>query len=475
MFVGREAERALLRNALRDDRSHFIAVYGRRRIGKTYLVRDAFDGHFTFQHAGLYKGKAKEQLFAFSASLKDAGYKEKTSFGSWLEAFEGLKDLIRSSTEKKKVIFIDELSWMDTRGSDLLMALESFWNGWASARKDIVLIVCSSATSWILSNVVHNKGGLYNRLTEQIRLTEFSLAECEKYTREAGLLLNRDQILQYYMVFGGVPYYWDFLQKGLSIPQNIDSILFAEDAPLKQEFDYLYASIYNRPEEYLKIVEALAARKAGMTREEIITHSGIGNTGNLSRKLEELEYCGFIRKYESFGSKKKNALYQLIDHFTLFYYQFLGKGVSDPHYWTNQINNPRVNTWKGLAFERVCLRHIPEIKEKLGISGVLTQVNSWSCKADPDKGLFGSQIDLLIVRKDQIIDLCEMKYADSGYLINEKTDQSLRCKISDLQRSIPAKYTIHPILVTCYGLVENTYSQNVQAVITLDDLFRERR
>lgn len=471
MIVGRKAELDILHNVMQDDYSHFVAVYGRRRIGKTFLIREAFNYRFTFQHSGLSEGGLKEQLFAFAASIKDAGGKPEKTRKNWLEAFEDLKDVIRDSSEKKKIIFIDELSWMDTQNSDLMVALENFWNGWASARKDVVLVVCASATSWMLSKVVHNKGGLYNRLTEQLHLESFSLAECEEYVRAGGLALTRNQILQYYMIFGGIPFYWGFLEKGLSVPQNIDKILFSKNAPLADEFKYLYASIFKNPENYIRIIKALATKKVGMTREEIIESSGLANSGELTTKLEELESCGFIRKYDAYGMKKKNAVYQLIDNFTLFYYQFLAGNPTDEHFWTNQINTPIINTWQGLAFERVCLEHINQMKQKLGISGVQTEVNSWYCKPDLDKGITGVQIDLLIVRKDQVINLCEMKFSNSEFTITDKVDADIRNKISDLKLSTKTKYAIYPTLVTTYGMVDNSYSGNIQAVITLDDLF----
>lgn len=471
MLVGRKKEIELLNFILQAEDSHFAAVYGRRRVGKTFLVREVFGGRFTFQHAGLSEGGMKEQLFAFSSSLKEAGMSDVRRPDNWLEAFEELKDLIRQSKEKRKVIFLDELSWMDTAKSDFMAALENFWNGFASARNDIVLIVCASATSWMLSKVVHNKGGLYNRLTQQIHLQNFTLKECEEYVQAAGLALNRNQILQYYMIFGGVPYYWGFLKKGLSLPQNVDAALFAKDAPLKEEFKYLYASVFKNPETYVKIIETLGRKKVGMTREELIENSGILNSGDLTSKLEELESCGFIRKYYAFGRKKKNAVYQLIDCFTLFYYKFLENAPNDEHFWTNQVNTPAVNAWMGLAFERVCMEHIGQIKRKLGISGVLTEVNSWYCKADADKGVFGSQIDLLITRKDQVINLCEIKYSGSEFTVTEKVDRSIRNKIHDLTLLTKTKYAIYPTLITTYGLVNNSYSGNIQSVVTAEDLF----
>lgn len=468
---GREKEIEMLNLVVQDDKSHFIAVYGRRRVGKTFLIREAFGYRFTFQHSGLAGGSFKEQLFAFSESLKENGLTIKKNPENWLEAFGLLKELVKQSTEKKKIIFIDELSWMSTQKSGLIMALENFWNSFASARKDIILIVCASATSWMLSEIVHNKGGLYNRLTEQIHLQPFTLKECEAYTQSAGLVLNRMQILQYYMIFGGVPYYWEFLEKGQSLFQNVDRILFKNDAPLKEEFAYLYSSVFNQPQDYIRIVEALGKKKAGMTREEIIIATGIPNSGDLTKKLNELESCGFIRKFISFGSKRKNAVYQLVDCFTLFYYKFLVDQPNDEHFWTNQLNTPLMNTWFGLAYERVCLLHLNQIKQSLGISGVLTESNSWSCRADADRGVFGSQIDLLIARKDQVINLCEIKYSESAFTVTGKTDMEIRNKINDLRTVTGTKYAIFPTLITTYGLVTNSYSDSIQSVVTLDALF----
>ena len=470
-LIGRQSELAIFRDVILDNRSHFIAVYGRRRIGKTFLIREAFNHRFTFQHAGLADGTMSEQLSVFADSIRDTGYEYDQRPKNWIEAFNLLKEVIINSSEKKKVVFIDELSWMDTPKSRLIVALEHFWNGWASNRDDVILIVCASATSWMLSNIIHNKGGLYNRLTEQIHLDPFSLSECEEYVKSENIVFTRDQILQFFMIFGGIPYYWTFIKKGRSLAQNIDSILFAKDAPLQDEFKYLYASIFRNPTVHLKLISALGKKKAGMTREELIRESGLSNSGDLTLKLEELESCGFIRKYTAFGMKSKNAVYQLIDSFTLFYYRFMEKRPTDEHFWSSQINTPTVNTWTGLAFERVCLLHVDRIKEKLGISGVHTDINSWYCTANPDAGILGSQIDLLIVRADRVINMCEMKYSSSEYVITDKTDKSIKRKVHDLITATKTKYAVHPTLITCHGVLNNAYSNDIQAVITLDDLF----
>ena len=471
MLIGREKEQGVLAEAFQADESRFVAVYGRRRVGKTYLIRESMGSRFTFQHTGYYGGKLMDELFEFCASLREYGLKDFAKPRNWLEAFELLKELIRRSTEKRKVIFLDELSWMDTRGSDFIMALEGFWNGWASARKDILLIVCGSVTSWMLNKIIHNKGGLYNRLSCRIHLQPFSLKECERYIQARNIVMNRHQILECYMIMGGIPFYWSFLEKGFSLPQNIDRIFFAKDAPLEHEFDYLYAALFKKPEPYVRIISALAKKKTGMTREELLEATHLADSGNLSVRLEELESCGFLRKYRQYGNKERNAVYQLVDNFTLFYYKFMEEKPTDEHYWSNQINTPKINAWCGLAFERVCLEHVSQMKQALGISGVLSEACSWACKENKENDIHGSQIDLMIVRKDQVINLCEMKYSRKKYTITAKTDEEIRNKTSDFLSITGARYAIHPTLVTPYGVAEGSYTGNIQNVITTDDLF----
>lgn len=478
-MIGRKEEKEFLRNLIHEDEPQFIAVFGRRRIGKTYLVRESFNHKFFFHHTGvsnnsLEAGKrTKEQLNKFAESLQSAGYKGATDFKTWGEAFLALKTLIEKSKEKKKVIFIDELSWMDTRNSGLVSALESFWNGFATARKekDVVLIVCASATYWMMDNIVNAKGGLHNRLTGQIHLKPFTLNECEEYLEERKIKLTRNQILQGYMILGGVPYYWNLLKKGKSLSQNIDDLFFADNAPLKNEYDNLYKALFNRPAQYMSIVKMLSKVNKGLTRDEISKKTGIPSSGKLTQKLKELEDCGFIRKYIPFGHKENNSLYQLMDNYTLFYYHFLENNTYDESYWKNQINTPKINAWSGISFEKVCLEHIPQIKKALGVSGVQTEVYSWQCKSDIDKGVFGSQIDLLIVRKDQVINVCEMKYSENDYIVNQAFVKDQRRKISDLITKTKTKYAIHSTLITTYGVVDNAYRDELQAIITSEDLF----
>ena len=472
-IIGRNQEIAVLRAAAEKEESQLIAVYGRRRVGKTYLIRETFRNSFTFQHAGIYQGTREEQLTAFSNAMKDAGLPAETPVPeNWIDAFQQLKDVIRGSSQRKKIVFIDELSWMDTPRSDLMRALEHFWNAWASARDDVLMILCSSATSWMMNKVIHNKGGLYNRLKVQIYLRPLSLSWCRDYANAMQLGFADAQILELYMVLGGIPFYWSLLEKGLSVAQNVDHLFFEEDAPLRREFDYLFAAIFRYPEEYLRIVEALSRKKTGLTREEILKATGIAGSGLFSTRLKELESCGFLREYHGFGKKKKESLYQLIDPYVLFYYHFQAKNPTDPHFWTHQLNTPAINTWRGLAFEEVCLLHVEELKRKLGITGVLTDVASFICRENEEEGIHGSQIDLVIQRADHVVNLFEMKYTDGLFTISKTMDMDLRRKTSDFQVATKCRDAIHWTVVTPYGLTRNAYAGNIQTEITCEDLFQ---
>ena len=470
MIIGRKEEQQILHSAVQSENSEFVAVYGRRRVGKTYLIRETFGYKFTFQHTGLAKGNTKEQLFSFAISLRDAGYDDCPIPKSWLEAFSLLSAYLKNSTDEKKIIFLDELPWMDTPRSNFISAFEHFWNGWASARKDIVLIICGSATSWIINKVINDHGGLHNRVTKQIALQPFTLKECEMFAQSKGLEMSRYQLAECYMVFGGIPYYWSLLEKGLSLAQNIDKIIFAKNGKLSNEFDQLYASLFKSPEQYIDIVTALGKKKAGMTREEIIVAIDKYSNGALSKVLDELEYCGFIRKYNGFDKKSKQAIYQLIDNYTLFYFKFIQQNENnDEHFWSASIDSAMHRAWSGLAFERLCMAHTQQIKAALGIAGVLSNVYSWRKGADEMSD--GAQIDLLIDRKDQVINLCEMKYSLSEYVIDAEYEQKLRNKKSVFIDTTNTRKAVHLTMVTTFGIKANAHSGIVQNEITLEDLF----
>ena len=470
MLIGRKEEQQILRSAVQSENSEFVAVYGRRRVGKTYLIRETFGYKFTFQHTGLAKGNTKEQLFSFAISLRDAGYDDCPIPKSWLEAFSLLSTYLKNSTDEKKIVFLDELPWMDTARSNFISAFEHFWNGWASARKDIVLIICGSATSWIINKVINDHGGLHNRVTKQIALQPFTLKECEMFAKSKGLEMSRYQLAECYMVLGGIPYYWSLLEKGLSLAQNIDKIIFAKNGKLSNEFNQLYASLFKSPEQYIDIVTALGKKKVGMTREEIIAATDKYSNGALSKVLDELEYCGFIRKYNGFDKKSKQAIYQLIDNYTLFYFKFIQQNENnDEHFWSASIDSAMHRAWSGLAFERLCMAHTQQIKAALGIAGVLSNVYSWRKEADETSD--GAQIDLLIDRKDQVINLCEMKYSLSEYAIDAEYEQKLRNKKSAFINATNTRKAVHLTMVTTFGIKANAHSGIVQNEITLEDLF----
>lgn len=307
-MVGRKDERRRLLAAKESEYSEFVAVYGRRRVGKTFLVRETFGYSFTFQHAGVANGTLMEQLYQFRAAIMEQGYEECPPLANWFEAFDALKKVISRSAEAKKIVFIDELPYMDVVGSRLIPALEHFWNSWASARKDVLLIICGSATSWVLNNVVHSRGGLHGRVTERIRLQPFNLAECREYAVSLGMEMTDYQIAELYMVLGGIPYYWKYLDSSLSPAQNIDEMFFAGSDKLENEFDELYSSLFRKKDAYMRIVSALGLKKAGMSRGEIAIGARISNSGTLTKYLQELEQCGFIRRYVLPGRKTKDAI-----------------------------------------------------------------------------------------------------------------------------------------------------------------------
>jgi len=466
-LIGRKRELKRLRNHLDSRKSEFVAVYGRRRVGKTFLIRKAFENLFTFQMTGIARSGKKRQLAQFHAELVSHAPKDFdfTLAEDWFEAFRLLIAMIEQiEGDEKKVIFIDELPWLHTRNSDFLVGLEHFWNSWASARNDILLVVCGSAASWIVNNLLRNTGGLYNRITDRIRLEPLTLAETEEFIRFTNPSYSRYQITLLFMVFGGIPFYLDFLEKGMSAMQNINRLCFERNAPLQSEYKNLYASLFKKHERHEAVIEALATKGAGLTRIEISKISGLSNGGGLTRILDELEESSFIRKYRNFGKKSKTSLFQLTDLYSLFYHRFIKKvSIDDDDYWLNSTHSPEFHTWSGYAFEMVCLHHVRQIKKALGISGVQTSIYAWhSPKA---------QVDLVIDRKDQVINLCEMKFSLKKFTIDKKYDEVLRNKVGWFQELTGSKKALFTTLITTYGVEKNGYWGNIQNDLEMDILF----
>ena len=468
-MIGRKEEQAELQQIVESKQAEFVAVFGRRRVGKTFLIKEFFNHKFTFYHTGISNSDMNMQLNLFNTSLNEYGKVTYTKSRNWFEAFENLAHLLKNTkTKNKKVVFIDEMPWMDTHKSGFVSALEWFWNSYVSAQKDIVLIVCGSASSWVMNKIIKNHGGLHNRVTRQIYLKPFNLLECEQMFAENRISFNRHQMVESYMIFGGIPYYLSLFQKRYGLSQNIDNLCFKDKGKLTDEFENLYASLFKNYGKHITIVKALSTKVKGLSREEIIEISKLPNGGSLTRILEELELSGFIRRYKSFQKKEKSAIYQLVDFFTLFYFNFMyTKRENDEHFWTNFIENARHRAWSGYGFEQVCLAHLSQIKQKLGISGVITRTATW--RSNDKENL--AQIDLLIERNDDVINLCEMKYASGVFVIDKKYDEILRNKRAAFRAEVKTMKAIHLTFITTYGLKHNEYWGNIQSEITMDDLF----
>jgi AAA+ ATPase superfamily predicted ATPase len=467
-IIGRIKEKKRLLALYKSGKPEFIAVYGRRRVGKTFLIRQMFENEFTFDLAGLANANTEKQLLNFNLSIVHAYNQSFELANNWLVAFEQLRKVVEQSQKKRKIIFIDEIPWLDTPHSGFLTALEHFWNGWACSQNDLMLIVCGSATSWIINKLINNHGGLHNRLTATIHLQPFTLSETETFLKAQGIEYTRYQIAECYMIMGGIPYYLSKMDKGLSLAQNIDNMFFTGDAELKNEFKNLYASLFRDASDYIKVVEALSKKTKGLTRNEILVATKLQSGGTFSETLKNLESCGFIRRYSMPQKRKREVLYQLLDAYTLFYYKFLENPENnDEQFWTNATNSPQHNAWAGYAFEILALLHTNEIKRALGISGVQTSIFAWRS----DSSLPAAQIDLVIDRKDGIIDLCEMKYTNTEFAITERYEENLRNKIAAFRTETKTRKAVHLLMLTTFGVQKNKYFGIVQKEIVLGDLF----
>lgn len=479
-IIGREKEIEELRNYIHSDKSEFVAIYGRRRVGKTFLVRHAVEDKFTFFITGVHGATKNEQLINFAIALQKCSKNSELKVEkNWLLAFYSLEKYIETLPEGPKILFFDELPWMDSQKSGFIRALENFWNSWAALRNDIKLIVCGSATSWIINKIIRDRGGLHNRVTHKIKVDPFHLKECEKYFNTYLFPFSRKQIAECYMTMGGIPYYFSLMKRDLSLSENIDMLFFQPDAPLKDEFSDLYRALFKNWEIYLKIVRCLGSKGVGLSRQEILKLTGITDNGAFSNILEELELCGFIRHYPSMikrdsknkplRRKSREILYQLIDFYTLFYLKFIEKGKEkDCHFWSASYNTPILNAWRGQAFEKLCLCHYRELKEALGISAVNTTLYTWrSVKSEP-----GSQIDLVIDRADDTINLCEIKYYSNIFTIDKKYYMNLENKVDSFIEETKTLKAIILTMITTRGLLKNQYSSIVTRQVVLDELFK---
>ena len=469
-IIGREREIAQLKQYYDSGKAEFIALYGRRRVGKTFLIRQHFKNDFAFDMTGVLEGTRAEQVSAFHSALKSYGFKGRKSY-TWLDMFFNLRQLLETKLEdgKRCVIFIDELSCLDTPKAGFVHALGHFWNSWANWQPQIMLIVCGSATSWMVRNIIDDHGGLHDRITHEMHLHPFTLAETEKYFAAHGFTWKRLSILQTYMAVGGVPYYLSQFNKSESPAIGLDRLFFSEDAELQKEYRRLFSSLFRNSEPYINIISLLAKNSYGLTREEIAAALEIDNNGKLGDMLNDLIYCDFIRKYNVREKRIKtnSALYQLTDFYTVFYHTFAAKKSVDDHFWTHNANSSNVKVWYGLAFEKVCKAHINEIKQALGIVSVSTEYYSWKSKMMKE----GAQIDIIIDRADNIINLCEVKYCNHEYQLDKEEFFKIAHRIEAFQTETETTSSIIPTIITTFGLSKGMYSDQIPVQLTLDDLF----
>ena len=480
-IIGREREMTNLDNYISSNQSEFIAIYGRRRIGKTFLVRELFEDKFAFRATGRDNVTTRQQLENFSQALKRYSGKDSTA-GDWNQAFALLGEYIENMPETgPKLLFLDELPWFDTRGSKFVSALEHFWNDWASYRRDIKLIVCGSATTWMLDEIIHSRGGLHNRVTHSIQLEPFTLHETERYFAAHGFPYERPELLECYMAVGGVAYYLTLFDRSESVAQNIDRLCFSRGGEMVGEFENSFKSLFKKAHDHIAVVTALQTKGMGMSRLELIEKTGLGNNGNMTRLLNELERCDFIRSYVPFGKSKKDKLYQLIDPFTLFYFRFMhGQTIYQQDYWLKLHTTPAYDNWCGYAFEIVCLNHLDQIMHALGIDGIISTPCSWTYRprkavleddlADEDLR-HGAQIDLLIERADRTINICEMKYSHGKYEITKSYDSLVAHRMQTFRKVTKTNNTLVLLYITPEGLVDNVYSRRLARTVVGNDLF----
>ena len=474
-IVGREEECERLEDCLRGETAQLIIVYGRRRVGKTFLINEFFDQKFAFKVTGAYKQPKAVQLRHFMMELNRRTGETLPEARDWDQAFEYLRDYLgRLDPNEKQIVFLDEMPWMDTQKSGFLAAFEWFWNDWASAQDHFVFIVCGSASAWLDEKFANNRGGLFNRQTCRLYLKPFQLSETEEFLKRKGIQWTRYEIAECYMIMGGIPFYLNQLKSRYSLSQNIDSIFFRKQGELWDEFDHLFSTLFTNSDAYVRIAEALSRKNGGLTREEIGNATGIAVNGTLTKMLNHLISSGFARVSSFYGKQKKDQRYQLSDPYTAFYFKYIKDHYGkDEHFWSNSLDNPSRRAWTGLAFEQLCKEHIPQIKRRLGISGVLSAEYVWQTRGDAELGIPGTQIDLIIERRDRVINLCEMKFSVEEYMIDKTYDALLRNKMESFRRMANSRASLQITMITTYGVRRNMYSGWIQSQVVLDDLFQK--
>ncbi len=472
-LVGRKQEKDTFKHCLAGTESKLIALYGRRRVGKTFLVRKYFQSKIRFEVAGLHNAEMKDQLAHFASTLAKYGWLEASLHTplSWQAAFDMLERFINSMEGKqKKVIFLDELPWFDTPRSKFLVAFENFWNSYCTKRSDIICVICGSAASWMIKKILKNKGGLHNRVSEKIRLTQFNLHEVELFLKQKGIKWSQYDIAQLYLTTGGVPYYLDAVRRGESVVQFVNRACFTKDGILADEYKVLFGSLFDNSERHYQIVEALNDKKSGLSRKEIIEKTNMLSGGTLTNSLNELEESGFIEAIVPYQGNKTKSLYKLVDNFIIFYLKFIKEPTpGGGRNWAHIITSQSWSSWSGLAFERLCFAHISQIKKALKLDAIESVVAPWA-KSDSTEG---AQIDMLIDRADRVVNVCEIKFAKADFTIDKDYAKRLRNKIH-LFSAMPAnkRKNIFLTMISTFGVTQNEYYHElVQGEVVLEDLF----
>ena len=467
-IIGRKTELGKLNDYFESGRSEFIALYGRRRVGKTFLIRSFFKDKFDFYATGVIDGSRETEMEAFHNALVRYGYKGERA-KTWIQAFTQLAELLERKNRnrtKRLVVFLDELPCFDTPRSGFLPALDLFWNSRASWMDNIYFVVCGSTTSWMMRNIINNKAGLHKRTTHTMHLRPFNLGQTEEYLKSRNFRWPRIAILQAYMVLGGVPYYLSLLDPKMNVPDNIDMLFFSAEPELENEYQRLFNSLFKNADGYMEIIRLLSLHRDGYTRAEIAHELKIPDNGHLSNMMDDLEHCDFVRRYNN-GTLQKNGIYQLIDFFSLFHYKFGTTRVTDEHYWRNTLGTPEQNNWYGLTFERVCLWHVRQIVRGLRLDAIRHDYYAWrSQKSKP-----AVQIDLVIDRADGMVTICEMKYSKDDYTLTEGEYKKIISRMETFQKETGYKGGIQASIVTTFSLQDNMYSEVSSIPITMNELF----
>lgn len=475
MLTGRIEEQKILAGKMSSGEAELIAVYGRRRVGKTFLIRTYCEDRIIFEVTGIHEASFKDQLQNFSLALQIA-MKSKVPIAmpeNWVKAFHMLDQYLDDLPKNKPaVLFFDEFPWLHTQKSGFLQAFEHWWNSSASKKDHLKVIICGSAASWMIDQVINSKGGLHNRVTQTIRLLPFTLAETEQYLISRGIRLNHYLTLQLYMAMGGIPHYLKGIRKGESVAQVIDRLCFIKDGLLKGEFKNLYQSLFTNSHHHEAVIRALAKKGKGLTRNEIIEECELSSGGTTTKILKELEESGFITPYIPFEKNEKESIYKLSDEYSLFYLKFIEHAkATGAGTWLRQSVTASYTIWSGFAFESVCQKHVLQIKRALGIAGVLTKTSSW--RYMPPKGKKGAQIDLLLDRQDKVINLCEMKFVNGEFVIDKRYAEELEDKTTVFRSETKTRSVIFPTMITTYGVKKNDYHRDiVQGEVVMEDLFK---